>query len=901
MAKKYGLTYSDDTAVDSIGRVSTGSLYDTTKERVVFTAEFEDIRPDEAFSRTAYDGTVHKESFYEYGPMVSFIKKFTIKVKDPIKDGFGDYVKSFKINGFELGSEQYTVTESGTGIDKVYIIEHERPPLRSYTSDLSQHGVTYIDPTNSDPDKFKYFLFDPVEIEIRAKYSKEFINSLSSDAIEKFKIRVSEMEARGYPDFEYDEIEPIKLYDYWLTERVEYLFKHKQFGTPGDSDYAYFPAPFHNYQVHLPENLFIPPPASNVDISGPVSADMLQQMRFASYYSQYKEGSILAVDMERMFGTGWDLGGGNLDLVSWDGVALEPITDKDGKPAGYKNPKGKYVKLEGSSSIAPICYGCNRHPNWTCPVENGDEVAETQFIKLCEDLDPPKSVISTPGPLEIKDIPRVRPKIKIEDTGYMSGIGNKPEFPTTIKGEFFDRFFLLFSNVHQRSDPLMHQHMHGSIRTVPERSDIRNLLNTSQLGGHTEICPRRAVEDSKKSSYKEKDGTKLSEIEFDVDGDGERDYRYPYRFRSVKNYRDQFRSVYTDWYWDKLNIAKIYTKPSFPVKLQTKRAYTSLDYIREARIYVVKEVFYPETTNTPYEIYPVGPAPGNRSRRCCWYVLPMPWADCRCSVYEMHFYNNQWAQSDVTMHYFAVFSNPPVSDYMLKYFNWMSGVRKAWGMRTRPEDLPGGARVEVPVRKTLSVVNIREPNPEDACVPSLVGYRDGGYVYEQKITYVPLDDMDPDDAQDLLDSLLINAEDHACFTRPRVNLTYDIIVGYKKVEYPGLTVDIPGGYFQWSGPKLMVPATWCTDVLRPGRNTDPLEQEWYEQAFQPGGPPGSEQLRNYYVEVRSTGTWANTLANQREPVPGWFDYTFWCEHFFRFDDGVYNNCRCYSPDGERIF
>lgn len=896
MAKKYGLSYSDESTADSIGRVSSASLYDTTKGRVTFVAEFEDIRPDEAFSRTDYDGEVHGENFYEYGPMVGFIKKFIITIKDPIKDSFGNYVKSFKINEFELKSGQYTVTESGTDIDKVYIIEHDRPPLRSYTDDLNQHGVTYIDPTDSDPNKFKYFLFDPVEIEIRSKYSREFINSLSSDAIQKLRNRIPKMQAKGYPDFEYDEIEPVKLYDYWLTERVEYLFRYKQVGSPGDSDYAYFPAPFHNYQVHLPGNIDIPNLSQSTTVTGTIKAEMLQQMRFASYYSQHKEGSISAGDMERMFGTGWDLGGGNLDLVSWDGVALEPITTKSGVPAGYKDPKGKYVKLEGSSRTAPICYGCNRHPTWMCPVENGTELLpdDDTFVKWCEDLDPPQSVISTPGPLEIKDIPRVRPKITIEDTGYMSGIGNKPDFPTTIKREFFDRFFLLFSNVHQEADPLMYQHMYGSARIVPERSDIRNLLNTNQLGGHTEICPRRAVERSQRSSYIEKDGTKLSDIAFDVDKDGESESRYPYSFRAVKNYRDQFRSVYTDLWWDKLNIAKIYTQPSFPVKLQTKRAYTSLDYIRSARIFIVQETFFPESTSTPPEIYTAGGPPGERSRKCCRYVNPAPSLDCRCNTMEEHFYSNELTQPDVVRHYFAVFSNSPVSDYVIKYFNWM-GFGNPWSMRTRPEDLPGGARVRVPVGRTIIRVNNKAPIYEHPCSPGgITGRRGGGQYSQNKKVYVPLDDMNPDDAQDLLDDLLINAEDHPCFTRPQVNLSHDIIVGYKRVEYPGSGITIPGGYFQWLGTALMVPTFWCAELLAPGADVVG-ESQSYETAFQPGVAPGltvSESDRNDYVEVRAAGSWYNTLANVRENPTGWFNYTFYCDHFFWFIDGEFKNCRC---------
>ena len=881
MAKKYGLAYSDESIVESI-----------TEDRVTFTAEFEYRRPDEAFSTIS--GT--RNIYYAYGPMVGFVKKFTIVVKDDINIE----LRQFKINDFELGRTQYTVTESGEGINRIFTIEHSRPSLIYDVGIVGEHGRGYIDPTDSDPNKFKYFLFDPVEITIRAKYSDEFLASLNDAAISILNRRAVGMRKKyDIPDLGYDEIEPLKFSDYWLKERVDYLFEYEQIGSAGDSDYEYFPPPFHNYQVHRPGNSSIPAPIDDNDITGVVSADLLQQMRFAAYYSQYRSGIISALDMERMFGHEWDLGGGNLDIVAWDGVALEPITNKEGKPAGFKQPRGKYVKLSSTNKTAPICYGCNRHPTWMCPVENGEELEEVD-TKFCEDADPPQTTISTKGPLDVKDIPRTSPVIKIEETGYMTGIGKKPAYPTTIKREHFDRFFLLFSNIHRppQNDPLPKQYVSGSVRIVPDRSDIKNLLSTDQLDGHIEICPRRAVE-GLKSSYKEIDGTKLSDIEFNLDQDGNEEIRYPYSFRSTKNYRDQFRSMFSDWQWDKLNIAKIYTKPTFPVKLQTKRAYKSLDYIRGARIYIVTEVFSPETTNTPADVYNAGNAPGIRERRCCRWTNPFP-VDCRCPVYEMHFYENTWVQHDVVKHYFAVFNNSPVADNMLKYYSWIPRIRKAWGMRLRPEDLPKGARVRVPITRTFLVINEREADPDSACAPGLIGYRDGGFVREYKLSYVPLDDMDPDEAQKLLDELLENAADHPCFTAPKVNNTYDIIVGYKRVEYTGLRPIIPGGYFQWLGYELMVPTTWCTEDLRPGRNTDPLMQSWYEQAWQPGGPAFDDKSRNNYVEVNAGGNWTNTLANQRENPPGWFDYTFYCDHSFNFRDGVYTNCRC-EVDGIRIF
>ncbi len=908
MAKKYGSSYSDSSTSDSTGKVSSLPSYDTEKERVTFVAEFEDIRPDEAFSTLDYDGGVQRQSHYNYGPMVAFIKKFTINVKDDIESvGGNPRLVQFKINDVELSSEQYTISKSEDGT--TYTIVHERPPLRSQL-DVSNKTAwkDYIDPTDTNPTKFKYFLFDPVEITIRAKYSKDFLDSLSEDGKNQLRQRIPNIEKEyDIDNFGWEEITPIRLYDYWLTERVEYLLRYNssdRIDCGTDNPY-FFPSPFWLYQNHLPDESFVFPPGRSVTMVGLVASIMLQHMRFASYYSQHRtskaDGNISTADMERMFGRGWDLGGGNLDLISWDGVALEPIFDSNGRPAGFKQPKGKYIKLGSSGDLAPICYGCNRHPNWLVPMEDG-KVLDCVDTKFCKDLRQPFQAISTPGPMDIEDIPRESPEIKEEETGYMTGIGKKPDFPTIIKREHFDRFFLLFSNVNNSPDlsPYMYLHLKGSVRVVPERSDMSKVLGSNDLAGHVEICPRRAV-GGKKSSTNDIDGTKLSKLEFGVtdetndSGDIKiiSDDKYPYRFRSVKNYRDQFRTVLIDNFWDKLNIVKIYTVPSFPVRIQTKRAYKSLDYIRAASLYVIAEHFSGSPGIYSRNVTSAG-IPGKRSRKCCYFVLPMPELECRCEGHTVT-YSYTGGTSYSRYHFFGVFSNYAIPDWMIEQYPVQFGIYKNWSMFVRPEDLPRGAKVVVPMVRTAEWVRKRVAG-ESPCAPGWIGPDVGGIHLGKKTLDVPLIDMDPDEAQDLFDSLTENAKDHPCFSRPTLNGSNSIIVGYATRTF-STGGGSGSGRYQYLGPIQYIPGVWCQHDLTPGYTIGAVQghvTDWI-----PGRLPFEDDSN--FIHVNAGGDWLNTLVSNRV-LGGWiFDYTYWCDHTFNFRDGEFQNCRCHGPDGERIF
>ena len=899
MAKKYGLSKSISSTADATGRVSDLPLYATSKDRFTFVAEFEDIRPDEAFSTLDYDGGVQRQVDYNYGPMVAFIKKFTINIKDDIeyKDEDTELVQ-FKINDVELNSEQYTISRSDD--ETTFTIEHERPPLKSQLDTSGKTAwVDYVDPADSDPTKFKYFLFDPVEITIRAKYNKSFLDSLSEEAKTQLSQRVPKIEEEyDISNYSWDEITPIRLYDYWLTERVEYLFRFNYSGSfdciSDVGDIYFFPSPFWLYQNHLPDESWVYPVGRSVTITGLIASIMLQHMRFASYYSQHRTSdandSISVSDMKKMFGRGWDLGGGNLDLISWDGVALEPIFDNNGNPAGFKQPKGKYVKLGSSPDIAPICYGCNRHPNWTTPMEQ-NRVLECVDTKFCEELERPRQVIDTIGPMSIEDIPRESPEIEESETGYMTGIGRKPDYPTVIKREHFDRFFLLFSNVNIPPDlsHYMYLHLKESIRVVPVRSDMSRVLGSDNLAGHVEICPRRSGGNGViTSSTDDIDGTKLSKLEFGVtDQEGDtrivEDDRYPYRFRSIKNYRDQFRTVLTDWHWDKLNMVKVYTVPNFPVRIQTKRAYKSLDYIRSAVLYVVEERTYGGGGGGSITIGG-GDPPGGRSRKCCNYVVPMPGSDCRCPAYSTTFWSDP-SGSRSTWHYFAVFSNPPIPDWMLKDYAIQLGLNKSWGMFVRPGDLPRGARVKVPL--ITGIGTHRHRIAGSTCAPSYIGPNSGNYGIYGKTFNIPLDDMDPDAAQSLIESLTESAVDNPCFELPILNGSNDIIVGYASKTFR-VGSEGSSSSFQWIGDGRYIPGTWCQEDLTPGYIPEDAPLHFKIEDWRPGRVPFSENYN--YLYVNAGGDWTNTFASN-STVGGWFDYNFHCNHTFTFVEGEYSPCR----------
>jgi len=924
----------------------------TETRRVVFDADFVYEKPDEVFASLQ----CIKDNRFNYGPLVPFVKYFTITVSGtnniksvkiglPEEEGFEEELRElyldddYKIfdnlkNLEEFKNEKSAENSCGTPgtpqessasdqvIPNQYYIFHWRPPLLYQHGAAGTEGVDYLDCRNSG--YYKYYLFDPVKIVVRSFMTDDYIASFGNytgTALESLQKKLLDRQdywiKKGYDDFELYENDPIELREYWLTERINYLCR-----IGGNGETNYWPAPLHIYLTHkIDSDLKSSPDTNDYPFPSDINtiedfekntfkSFILQELRWAYLYSHFKENYPSWV-IEQYFGSNLDFSDAGSSIIKWDGILpklvfRETENEQGSTTLSLARPpiKGAYVDINLEGCDAAICVGCNKHDTWKLPVEYGQVVADTINVETCT------------SQLGIKNIPKANAAAAINDREFRdlvqngTRVGDEPSFPSLVRGKYFNKFFFIYIGINHEgqsgigNNPMPAANLTGTVRLVPEMSRITEIVEAGSLQGHVEICARM----TNSSVRDEQDGTILSELIFG----SEEHSAYPYWFETEFKLKDMIREVETASSWKELNMAKVFLPVYGIRRFMGKHAFKSLDRINKCEIYVVdvqntsggsggvcndaRGISKPGKPAGTKGGIPWGCAPFIWGR--CPGGVGCPWPDFRCSYWQSPGGGGGTPGSNnQTLHFFAVFTCDPWIEEMERTRDWTYYYLPQFRYNPNWDIFTRQGEILSQVRYYIDGVNLTvyKRTVDDACSPGYRGME--GIKVRPTSAYVSIDlkELSQEDAISLFEGLTASADPAKMPTPVELYSSYAIIYTHGVASYNmnGPTYSAPAFQFGSASQSCGYPSGWDMFCYA----ADP---GGYGGKMTITGPKHHSSTKNsaVWLFTKTTGIWQYTGRNTHFP-PGTsqFDYSWWTDHWFRFINGEYQEPR-YSNRSE---